>query len=77
MPHQLSLLGDRIGISVKVRPAGPIRSDFFRPVPVVENSDPFHLLSKHQLEIHDQKTIQTIQKMEEECVIGVKKSKNL
>jgi hypothetical protein len=34
------------------------------------------MLSKHQLEIHDQNIIQTIQ-MEEEYVIGVKKSKNL
>jgi hypothetical protein len=45
LPHQLSSLRDRIGISVKVRPIGSVRSDFFTPVPilVVKNSDRFHL----------------------------------
>ncbi len=45
LPHQLSLLRKRISISVKVRTAGPVWSEFFRwgPASVVRNPDHFHL----------------------------------
>jgi hypothetical protein len=42
---QLSLLEDRFDTGEKIRPAGPVRSHLFGPVPVpiFKNTDQFHL----------------------------------